>query len=89
MSEPTKIEYQVRTVERYIITRYQEDGPGTAACCGRGEYSSPHVAHEVAYALAKEERERLGWLPGDARIQFPRHPDDEEAERVRFATSEG
>lgn len=73
------IEYKVRKIDRYIITRYEETGPdakgGDAACSGtRGEYENADVAFEVAYALCKAEHERMGWLPGDDRIRYPEHP---------------
>lgn len=77
MSEPTKIEYRVIATERYIVTRYQEDASGgEGSLVERGRYSNPEVAQEVAYALAKDEHERLGWLPGDERIIYPKHPKD-------------
>ena len=72
---PTKIEYRVVPAERYTVTRYEESDNG-AGVVERGHYTSPHVAQEVAYALAKDEHERLGWPPGDERIIYPRHPLD-------------
>lgn len=66
-----KIEYRVRKVERYFVTRYHETGK-TGGSETRGEYDNPEVAHEVAYALCKAEHDRLGWEPGDERIQYPR-----------------
>lgn len=75
MSEPKKIEYRVRPTERYVVTRYEEsDKEGSSV--ERGTFASREVAHEVAYALAKVEHERLGWAPGDERIQYPPHPRD-------------
>jgi hypothetical protein len=73
------IEYRVRATERYIVTRFQKDANGSGIV-ERGTFTSPHVAHEVAYALAKDEHERLGWPIGDERIQYPRHPADGLAE---------
>lgn len=80
MTEKHTIEYRARPVTRYVVTRYEhrsDENGDSGACCERGNFSSPYVAHEVAHALAKDERERLGWLPGDERIQFPPHPVDE------------
>lgn len=83
MSE--RIEYKVKPVERYIITRYHgDDESGAGRVTERGIHSSPHVAYEVAYALAKLDHERLGYPLDDERIQYPRHPHglDEEAQSV-------
>lgn len=79
MSDPVKIEYQVRVVERYIVTRFEQGPVSEAGTCaggsaGRGEYDNADTAYEVGYALAKAEHERLGWPLGDERIQYPRHP---------------
>ena len=86
MSNPNaEIEYQIRPVTRYIITRYsrgQRQSNGTSSrvsvCSGRGEYDNADVAYEVAYALAKADHERMGWPLDDPRIQYPRHPRDHE-----------
>lgn len=71
------IEYRVRPVTRYVITRFEGfSGPdGGGGCTTRGEYDNADVAYEVAYALAKLDHENKGWLPGDERIQYPRHPE--------------
>jgi len=67
-----KIEYRVRPVTRYFVTRYSESADGrTGDCSEMGEYQSQHVAQEVGYALCKAEHERLGWPPGDERIKYP------------------
>lgn len=72
-----KVEYRVRKVERYIVTRYHEGPQGrTGGCEVKGEYDSADVAFEVGYALAKSEHERLGWTLDDERIQYPQHPND-------------
>jgi hypothetical protein len=78
MNEPTKVEYRVRTVERYYVTRFEE-GANEASSTSIGEYSNADTAYAVAYALAKAEHERLGWAVGDPRIQYPRHPSGEGA----------
>ena len=73
------VEYRVRPVTRYIITRFEqgvtsESGACAGGCSTRGEYDNPDVAWEVAYALCKLDHERLGYPPGDERIQYPEHP---------------
>jgi hypothetical protein len=71
-SKIIKVEYRIRKIERYAVTRWQE-----GEICGvetKGEYANPDVAFEVGYALCKAEHERMGWLPGDDRIRYPEHP---------------
>lgn len=70
------IEYRVREVTRYYITRFEDDGKGSAGVSTLGEYSNPDTAYEVGYALCKAEHERLGFPLGDERIQYPRHPNE-------------
>ena len=66
------IEYRVRPVTRYVVTRYEDQLPaGTASIRTLGEYDNQIVAQEVGYALCKAEHERLGWAPGDTRIMYP------------------
>jgi len=71
-----KIEYKVRPVTRYVVTRYEEtEGAGNSGCAGKGEFANGEVAYQVAYALAKEEHQRLGFPPGDMRIIYPEVPE--------------
>lgn len=74
---PDLIEYRVRPITRYIVTRYHQYGEGVGSCGGtseRGEYDNAEVAYQVAYALCRAEHERLGYPPCDERIQYPEHP---------------
>lgn len=71
------IQYQVRPVTRFIVTRY-ETGPEGGSISERGEYNNADVAYEVAYALCKRDHEVTGYPIGDDRIQYPRHPIDTE-----------
>ena len=70
------IEYRVRRVERFIVTRFErEDGPNVQAAqssrqIGR-EFDNFETAYEVATALARAEQERLGLPPGDGGVIFP------------------
>lgn len=72
------IEYRVRPVTRYIITRYEQteavNGACSAGCSSLGEYDNGDTAYAVAYALCKAEHERLGYPIGDERIQYPLMP---------------
>lgn len=70
-----KVEYRVRPVNRFVVTRYHEtEGGNTGGTSERGHYDNEEVAFEVAYALAKAEHEQLGWPIDDERIQYPQHP---------------
>jgi hypothetical protein len=70
-----KIEYRVRPVTRYIVTRFHseavEGARGSVGSSVVGEYDNHEMAYEVGYALCKAEHDRLGWPPGDERIQYP------------------
>jgi hypothetical protein len=66
-----KIEYRVRPVTRYIVTRFH-DAETHGGVSTIGEYDNPDVAHEVGYACCKTEHDRLGWPPGDERIMYPK-----------------
>ena len=68
-----KVEYRVRPIIRFVVTRYHEtEGGNTGGTSERGHYDNEEVAFEVAYALAKAEHEQLGWPIDDDRIQYPR-----------------
>lgn len=94
MSNPSeilrKVEYRVKPITRYVVTRYEEGhdesievgskswaGPST-----KGQYENADVAFEVAYALCRAEHEQLGWPVADERIQYPRHPKEESASPI-------
>jgi hypothetical protein len=84
MSQYDLIEYRVRPVTRYTVTRYERVAVGdekaqNSAICGRGEYDNAEVAYEIAYALARADHERKGYPIDDPRIQYPRHPNEEGA----------
>lgn len=73
MADIGKIEYRVREVTHYIVTRYYETSDGsTGGSEQKGEYDNRDIAHEVAYALCSEEHRRLGLPLDDDRIQYPR-----------------
>lgn len=62
----TEIEYRLRPVTRFVLTRYDKDGSKPL-----GEFDNADLAYEAGHAMAFEERETLGWPPGDERIKFP------------------
>jgi len=70
-----KIEYKVRPVTRYVVTKYENDCEGSASSGCLGEYDNGQLAYEVAYALARAEHQRLGFPPGDMRIIYPAIPE--------------
>lgn len=81
--EPGLIEYQVRPVTRYFVTRFERSACGRG--CGsssHGEFDNFETAYAVGYALAKADHERMGWPVGDERIQYPR-------QIIRSGDSEG
>ena len=67
-----KIEYRVRPVTRYIVTRFEENDAGTSGGCREcGEYDNMETAYAVGTALCKVEHEKLGYPLGDERIIYP------------------
>lgn len=70
---PVELEYRVKVVPRYIVTRYKADIKGGSVET-KGEYDNADTAYEVAYALCKLEHEMIGYGPYDERIQYPQHP---------------
>jgi hypothetical protein len=66
------IEFRVRPVTRYIVTRFENDGNGACGGSGHGEFDNYETAHAVAYALCKADHERKGWPLDDDRIQYPK-----------------
>jgi len=71
-----RVEYRLRPVTRFIVTRYQNLGGGECVSSQLGEYSNADAGYDVAYALCRAEHERLGYPPGDLRIQYPRRLSD-------------
>lgn len=70
-----KIEYRVRPVTRYIVTRFHEGADGHSGSVEtRGEYDSEEVAYQVGYALCKAEHDHIKLPPGDERIIYPKPP---------------
>jgi len=67
------IEYKVREVKRYIVTRYGIGlgKGGFLQSSLHGEFDNWDTAYQVAYALCKKEHDDLGYAPDDTRIQYP------------------
>lgn len=71
-----KVEYRVRQVTRYVVTRWSkaDDDTKSHGASIKGEYDNEQIAYEVGYALAKEEHARLGYPLGDERVKYPANP---------------
>jgi hypothetical protein len=67
------IEYKVRPVTRYIVTRFESDGEsgGSEVC---GEFDREENAMRVGFALAKNDLDHYGYRK--ANVTFPNTPDD-------------
>lgn len=72
----TKVEYRVRPVTRFIVTRYEDDRERGNGLRTVGEYTSAETAWEVGYALAQREHEMYGWPSADMRMIYPRLGDE-------------
>lgn len=75
-----KVEYRVRPITRWIVTRFYEDGgdgqsPVAAGSSQHGTFDNGETAYHVAYALCRAEHERAGTPPGDMNFIYPDIPD--------------
>lgn len=77
---PTAIEYRVRPVTRFIVTRHyaSDDSCGTSPI---GEFDNEQLAYNAGYALCRTEHQQLGWPLDDSRIKYPAPPAPTPAER--------
>lgn len=78
MAEYTRVEYRVREIKRYMVTRFHERDDSAAGCETKGEYDNVEVAYEVAYALCAAEHASRGWDLSDKRISYPSRIGDSE-----------
>ena len=74
--ERTEIEYKVRPVTRFIVTRfervtYEDSTVESGGSDTKGEFDNFDTAYQVGYALCRDEHQRLGWATGDERIKYP------------------
>lgn len=75
-------EYRIRPVTRFIVTKadWVERSNGTvSASTARQlgpEYANEEIAYEVAYALARQESERLECGLADDRVIYPTRPSE-------------
>lgn len=66
-----EIEYRIRPVTRYIVTRCATEDAGAREVSQIGEYYNAELAYHVSYAMAKAEHEKLGWPLDDPRMKYP------------------
>lgn len=73
-TEMKVIEYKVRPVTRYIVTRFEdEDNLGSSTSCG--EFDQEEAALRVGFALARNDLDHYGF-GGKAKVSFPDAPAD-------------
>lgn len=76
------IEYRVRPITRYVVTRYHREDDGDRQGGGsstHGEFTNHETAYAVGYALARAEHGRLGYPLEDMRIIYPEPSDSDPA----------
>ena len=79
------VEYKVRRVERFVVTRFQELKNGASGVVTLSEHPGWDTAFTVAEALAKQEASLRGMSPFDERMRFP-GPMEDEIKSVRKPT---
>ena len=67
------VEYKVRPITRYVVTRFHEDGDN-AGCDQHGTYDNAGTAYTVAYALCKAEHDKSGAPAGSMDFIYPDLP---------------
>lgn len=75
-----RIEYRVKEVTRYVVTRWEADvqppgcgssGSSAVVAAGGAQYDNWETAYAVAYALCKADHDWLGYPLGDDRVMYP------------------
>jgi hypothetical protein len=79
------IEYRLRPVTRYIVTRFEDKDGSTGNSTAHGEFDNEATAYAVGYALAKAEHDRLGWPTYDERMRYPEPPGSRDAQAAAVA----
>jgi hypothetical protein len=67
------VEYRVRPVTRYIVTRYEGDDRGGCSA-PIGEYASEETAYAVGYAMCKKEHNDSGEPLDSMSFIYPEPP---------------
>lgn len=77
MKPGLNVEYRVREIKRYTVTRHEthvsKNGDETSGSNRQigSHYDNFDTAYAVGYALCSKEHADLGYEPGDERIQYP------------------
>jgi hypothetical protein len=77
MKPGLNVEYRVREIKRYTVTRHetQVSDDGTEACGSNRQigshYDNFETAYAVGYALCSKEHNDLGYDLSDDRIRYP------------------
>lgn len=77
LTATSKVEYRVRPITRYIVTRHIANEMASSQLTERGQFDSYQTAYDVAYAMCKLEHDMDGAEAGDERFQYPRFSEDE------------
>lgn len=78
MEDGKHVEYRVREIKRYIVTRHEvnvsggKEVTGSTSDVGSGQFDNYDTAYQVAYAMASFEHNQLGYDLSDERIQYPK-----------------
>lgn len=68
------VEYRVRPVVRYIVTRYESSDNATGASTMHGPFDHEEAAYAVGYALCKTEHEASGEPIDSVAFIYPEPP---------------
>ena len=77
----TKVEYRVKPVTRYIVTRFEQQTSddermgSSGAVAQRGEFVNAEIAYHVAYALCTAEHSAAGAPLDSPDFIYPKIPD--------------
>lgn len=77
MEDGKHVEYRVREIKRYIVTRHEtnvaggKEVTGSSSDVGSGQFDNFDTAYQVGYALAAFEHGQLGYDLDDKRIKYP------------------
>ena len=67
------VEYRVRPITRYIITRYEATEQSRTST-QHGQFEDGATAYHVAYALCRAEHDRSGEPEGSMNFVYPAIP---------------
>ncbi len=68
------VEYRIKPITRYIVTRFESDAKSAGVCSEVGTYDSADTAYDVGYAMCKLEHQKSGEHPESMNFIYPLHP---------------